>query len=294
MFNVNVQAIVQQHYSKLEELGYNIVGVFLYGSQNYELDYEGSDVDTKAVVLPTLNDIILNKQPVSTTVTMPDGGLCDIKDIRKMFECFKKQNINFIELLFTQYFVFNPIYEELYIPMFTKAEMIARYNTYTSVNCMYGMAMEKRAALCHPYPSIKDKIEKYGYDCKQLHHIIRLREFIERYISGEEYKNILIPHEKEKLIEIKRDCKYTVEEAKELADKLCNEIKEIKDKYMLENPLQINNKVELLMSNTLVKIITHSIYIEICKSRILRNSNKIRGKRSQMNIFDDYWGEIDE
>ncbi|WP_346961410.1 nucleotidyltransferase domain-containing protein [Clostridium sp.] len=294
MVNVNVQAIVQQHYSRLEELGYNIVGVFLYGSQNYELDYEGSDVDTKAIVVPTLNDIIINRQPISETIEMPDRGLCDVKDIRKMFECFKKQNINFIELLFTQYFVLNPIYEELYIPMFSQAEMVARYNTYASVNCMCGMAMEKRAALCHPYPSIKDKIEKYGYDPKQLHHIIRLREFIERYIAREEYKNILIPHEKEKLIEMKRDCKYTVEEAKKLADKICNEIKEIKDKYILENPLYIDNKVELLMSETLVKIITYSVYIEVCKSKVLKKSKPIRGIRSQMNIFDDYWGEIDE
>ena len=40
---------VQEHYD--EALQYfpeeQIVGVFLQGSQNYELDYEGSDVDTK-------------------------------------------------------------------------------------------------------------------------------------------------------------------------------------------------------------------------------------------------------
>ena len=70
MFNQKVQDEIQKHYDKLIELGYNVVGVFLYGSQNYELDYEGSDVDSKAIVLPTLSDIVLNKQPVSTTVDM--------------------------------------------------------------------------------------------------------------------------------------------------------------------------------------------------------------------------------
>lgn len=165
MFKAEVQKQVERHYEKLVELGYNVVGVFLYGSQNYELDYEKSDVDTKAIVLPTLGDIVLNRQPVSTTVDMGDNCLCDVKDIRKMFECFKKQNINFIELLFTQYYKLNPIYESLYRPMLDNAENIARYNNYASVNCMSGMALEKYNALTHPYPSIKEKIDKYGYDC---------------------------------------------------------------------------------------------------------------------------------
>jgi len=72
MFKQEVQNQIQQHYDKLISLGYNVVGVFLYGSQNYELDYSGSDVDSKAIILPTLNDIVFNRQPVSTTLDM--GG----------------------------------------------------------------------------------------------------------------------------------------------------------------------------------------------------------------------------
>lgn len=81
MFKMEVQEQVERHYKKLVELGYNVVGVFLYGSQNYELDYEKSDVDTKAIVLPTLEDIVLNRQPVSTTVDMGNNCLCDVKDM---------------------------------------------------------------------------------------------------------------------------------------------------------------------------------------------------------------------
>ena len=33
MFNQKVQDEIQRHYDKLVELGYNVVGVFLYGSQ---------------------------------------------------------------------------------------------------------------------------------------------------------------------------------------------------------------------------------------------------------------------
>ena len=68
------------------------VGIFLQGSQNYGLDYENSDIDTKIIVLPSFEDIILNKQPISTTSVLPNDEHLDVKDIRLMFDCFKKQN----------------------------------------------------------------------------------------------------------------------------------------------------------------------------------------------------------
>ena len=37
-----------------------IVGIFLQGSQNYGLDIEGSDIDTKLIVTPTWEDICFN------------------------------------------------------------------------------------------------------------------------------------------------------------------------------------------------------------------------------------------
>lgn len=66
------------------------IGIFLQGSQNYGLDYETSDIDTKIIVLPSLEDIALNKQPISTTLVMPNDEHVDVKDIRLMFDCFKK------------------------------------------------------------------------------------------------------------------------------------------------------------------------------------------------------------
>ena len=64
------QARVWQHYNhllKYVEEDY-VFGVFLVGSQNYGLATSDSDVDTKAVVLPTLKDLAFNAQPVSTTL----------------------------------------------------------------------------------------------------------------------------------------------------------------------------------------------------------------------------------
>lgn len=44
---MEVQDQVERHYKKLVKLGYNVVGVFLYGSQNYELDYENQMLTQK-------------------------------------------------------------------------------------------------------------------------------------------------------------------------------------------------------------------------------------------------------
>ena len=53
---------VREHYN--EALEYfpedRIVCLVLQGSQNYGLDYEGSDIDTKLIVTPTFKEIAMN------------------------------------------------------------------------------------------------------------------------------------------------------------------------------------------------------------------------------------------
>lgn len=67
------------------------VGIFLQGSQNYNLDYEGSDVDSKLIVLPSFEDFVLNKSPYSYTHIMENDEHVDVKDIRLMLDCFKSR-----------------------------------------------------------------------------------------------------------------------------------------------------------------------------------------------------------
>jgi hypothetical protein len=45
--------------------------------------------------------------------------------------------------------------------------------------------LEKQVALRHPYPSIVHKVDKFGYDPKQLHHIARLQILMQRYAFGD-------------------------------------------------------------------------------------------------------------
>ena len=266
MFKQEVQNQIQSHYDELVKLGFNVVGVFLYGSQNYELDYEGSDVDSKAIVLPTLEDIILNKPATSKTLSMSNGGQCDVKDIREMFRCFRKQNPNFIEILFTPYTCINPLYSEGIMQILENAEVIARYDIFASLNCMAGMALEKLKALSHPYPTTAWKIEKWGYDPKQLHHILRMKDFIVRYCAGEEYKKILIPTAKDYLLKVKTaEILYSAEEAYRIAKESSDFIKAYKDEYMKSHSHEINIEAENILYEVMTKLITQSIKSEVLK-----------------------------
>ena len=165
-----------------DELGYEVLFIALQGSQNYGLDiytneYK-SDIDCMAVILPSFDDFVGNRQAVSTTIVLDNNEHINVKDIRLYFELMYKQNVQFLELLFTDYKIVNKKYKNEVRGLFEKAELIASYNNMKLLNGISGMAQEKHKALEHPYPSIIGKIEKYGYSGKQLSHIIRLYQFI--------------------------------------------------------------------------------------------------------------------
>ena len=170
-----------------------IVGIFLQGSQNYGLDIPSSDVDTKLIIAPSFKDIAMNKKAVSTTHVRANNEHTDFKDIRLYIETFRKQNLNFLEILFTPYAFINPLYEAEWNRLVEAREAITHMNPYRSVQSMKGIALEKYHAMEQPYPSKLAIINKYGYDNKQLHHLLRVEDYLKRYIRGDSYEECLRP-----------------------------------------------------------------------------------------------------
>lgn len=170
-----------------------IVGVFCQGSTNYGLDTPDSDIDTKCIVVPTFKDVALARKPVSTTHVLPNNEHCDGKDVRLYMETFRKQNLNFLEILFTPYFSVNPLYFEQWARLVQNREDIAHMNPYRAVKSMKGIALEKFHAMEHRYPTKADIIDKYGHDGKQTSHLIRVDDYLTRYIAGEDYESCLHP-----------------------------------------------------------------------------------------------------
>lgn len=230
---------VQEHYD--EALCYfpedQIVGCFLQGSQNYGLDYEGSDVDTKLIVVPNFRDICLNKKPVSTTHVRANDEHTDWKDVRLYMETFRKQNLNFLEILFTPYYIINPLYREQWMRLVEHREEIARMNPYRAVKSMKGIGLEKYYAMEHRYPSKVDIIDKYGYDGKQTSHQIRVWDYLRRYIAGEPYGDCLRPSEDliPRIMDYKALDKIPLWEARFDADKYKGMTEAIADAYCEEH-----------------------------------------------------------
>ena len=245
-----------------------IVGVFLQGSQNYGLDYEGSDIDTKCIVLPTLEDLIFNRKPVSTTHVLPNEEHLDLKDVRLYFQTFRKQNLNFMEILFTKYKIVNPTYEPMWNRLIENNEQIARYNPVGAVKTMKGIAMEKYHAMEHRYPSKIDLIDTWGYDGKQLSHLIRVNEYLDRYVAGESYADCLLTKKADLLKKVKdmSNPLYTLDVARTIAGIQLGTINAVVDRFIEEHKDDpVDWHVDVLLDDVQRDIMKLGIELEMQK-----------------------------
>lgn len=258
-----IQDRLKADYDLLVGMGYEVVGVFLHGSQNYGVDYEGSDIDTKAIIVPSLTDLILGKKQVSTTLVLPSNEHIDVKDIRLMMQNIKKQNINYVEILFTKYRYINPKYKELIKPLFDNAEKVARYDQTRTLNAVIGMSLQKLKGLTHPFPSALEKLDKFGYDPKQLHHILRLHEFVIKYLSGLPYSKCISVDSREYMVDVKLGRVYGLDEAKEVASKTCALTSELFTAWKSDINKCIDTEVDSIIESVIVSVLTIRIKEEL-------------------------------
>lgn len=259
---------VREHYEEALTMfpENRIVGVFYQGSANYGLDYEKSDVDTKCILVPTFEDIAFNRKPISTTHILDNNEHLDAKDIRLYINCFKKQNLNFLEILFTPYKIVNPQYAEFWQKLIDAREAIAHYDIHRAIKSMKGIAMEKYHAMEHKYPSKIEIIEKYSYDSKQLHHLLRVEEYLRRYVNGESYESCLIPTEFQSKIlrAIKEDNGLlSLEEARERANTSLLAIERLCDYGLQRYPEGSNEEVEELFKEVQYEIMRFAVTMEL-------------------------------
>lgn len=239
--NKKISCRLQEHYNILLEKGYDVLYLALQGSQNYNLDEYSenycSDIDTKAIVLPSFKDFCYNKTPISTTLILDNNEHIDVKDIRVMFEMLKKNNLSYLELLYTPYSIVNEKYKENIKELLSNRDKLI--NKVRLFKAIAGMSMEKKKALCHPYPNLLEKIEKYGFDGKQLSHCVRLNEILRRMLFyNEELQNVYKTNKREELMNYKKQLVkdgsriMTKEEAIDLCEYYDAATKMLKDTYL--------------------------------------------------------------
>ena len=217
----------------LEDKGYKVLYIGLYGSQNYNVDDELSDIDVKAIILPTLHDIIFRK--VTSKTIECENGTIDVKDLITFYDVIRKGNFSYIESIDTEYSIGDKYLKDLFKQI--------RPNLKSILGAMH----EKRKALTHEYPSKKEEFEKWGFDPKQYHHIIRLYDLL-NYINRTKDIVSYLKYDdecaREAMIDIKRnvydDSKDYVEKQSDSYIKSAREL--IPEDYKYE-PINLDNEI---------------------------------------------------
>lgn len=184
-----IQSALEYWHSRLsQEYGEDhILNITLYGSQNYNIDTPYSDVDVKAIYVPCLADAVLENKWTSFEFHNIQNEHCELKDIREMCKMYQKQNLNFLETLFTEYRWDNPKYKEINDAFKSRAEDIAHYNMWYGVKSTCGQALN----------TIK-QLRNNPTDLKKFAKVIYLYLHLNKYIDGYDYRTCLRVDESER------------------------------------------------------------------------------------------------
>ena len=192
---MDVATRVREHYEIAktvvpEEL---IIGCFLYGSQNYGMADEQSDVDTKVLVVPSLADVVCARRPMSFEYHCENGEHINFIDVREFVHQLLKQNPTRLEILFTDHFVINLPFKGVWYYIWSNREDFARINPYRAVNTMR-----------HMVNANYHQMMKSEFDHKKLATMIRLEKAIGDYILGCKYEHVLKSDQASFFLRVKR------------------------------------------------------------------------------------------
>ena len=236
-----LRAVVQ----RVSALGYIPVYASLYGSQNYglALDEDGyhSDYDFKCIVLPSLRDLVEEKKPASLTIDTADGQI-DIKDIRVFADVVIKMNPAYLECLAADHSLILPGGKDMERMCALLPELMTqRMAVFARVCC--GLFEEKAKKMRHPYPTVAEKIERFGYDGKQVHHMYRLLVTLRAFEESGRFQLIVPEGEKPLLTALKLN-RIALDEAERMIETWREEMHVLREHIAQRYPVRGNQAAE--------------------------------------------------
>lgn len=183
--NENVLKRVFEHAQKSDTMRKDYTRMFtaLSGSQNYGLDTENSDVDTKSIFIPNFSTLLFTKKLLSKTWILDNNEHIEAKDVREMGIQLLKQGLNFVEILFTPYVDINPKYKWFYSDLIQLNEKIAHYDRQKAITAMAGMINQN----CYNAFDIGKKEVNF----KKLATAYRVMEQMDKYMKDYSYEDVL-------------------------------------------------------------------------------------------------------
>lgn len=212
----------------------NKVFKILVGSHNYNLATAESDKDWKSFHLPTLKQLIENTNFNKSIITPTED--VEYKSIMSLTSLLYKGNPAYLELLFSREYEVDDNYENLLKTMISHNEDIARMNLPRLFASTMGTINEKYSKLYKLNSSNQHKLDQFGYDTKQLMHLVRSSELLSRYASSgfTDYASSLVYNEadRETMLNIKNGviekskvddfAKHYIAKAESVKDQYCN------------------------------------------------------------------------
>lgn len=103
MMESNIRPTLYRYKTILEKAGHHVLYIGLYGSQNYGADTPASDIDARAIVLPSVRDLVFNRQ-VSYLHSCPEGEI-DVKGLPSFYEGVCTGSHSYVECMQTPYYL---------------------------------------------------------------------------------------------------------------------------------------------------------------------------------------------
>jgi hypothetical protein len=140
---------------RLEEKGFNVLGITLRGSQNQGLADETSDVDAVAVVALSFEDLVL-KKTISTKIEFEEGEVI-VNDVMQLAKTLSKGNASFIEA------VNSPFQIEKFEGVF---DVFKKFRV--NPQALLGMMRQKRKTVGKPTAGTQKLFDEVGFDVKDV------------------------------------------------------------------------------------------------------------------------------
>lgn len=177
-------------------------GTFLYGSQNYGLDTEESDIDTVSLYIPTIKT--LSRENSHTRLLAMENKFNDyctepsrvkdhvgFRDIRLWIEGLKKGNPNAIELFYSTCKEINDEFYDAWL--YLNAQDVLKFNPERTISALKGMVNSNLKHIWKPREGNEEDSDR-KYNVKAFSEVIRLTHTLFNYINpNSNYMNIFVP-----------------------------------------------------------------------------------------------------
>lgn len=177
-----------------------VFGVFLFGSQNYNLDDEHSDIDVLCIIMPPSADSPI---VVSSEMILDNQERIKFVDIREFVQELRYMLLPNLEAISTKYYLINVDYALAWEYLRNNLDVLA-YSDERSFIIGTQAAIQKQYDGYFQNLGNQKIYQKAGYSAKVAQHTIRYCEILNKYLRKEPFDRIFYTDFRELLLSIKR------------------------------------------------------------------------------------------